>query len=94
MSDNVVRLKRKVRPLRKTYDPAQPFVVERHDEEDGAISYEIWDNRQDTYRRLCSVYEPDCDDDEDLDPQDRGRAKSDADLIARALNFMNGYKPC
>lgn len=93
MADNVVRIKRKVRPLKKTYDPAMPFVVERHDQEDGSIHYEIWDHRQDSYRRLCTVAEDYNDDSEDGSP-DRGQSKTDADLIARALNFMNGYKPC
>lgn len=93
MTDNVVRLKRKVRPLRKTYSPSAPFVVERQDQEDGSIQYEIWDERPDSYRRLCTVSEDYCDDSEDGDP-DRGQAMKDANLIARALNFMNGYKPC
>lgn len=90
---NVVRIKRKPRPLRKTYSEAQPFVVERHDQEDGSIHYEIWDHRPDSYRRLCTVCEDYVDDDVDPDT-DRGQSKTDADLIARALNFMNGYKPC
>lgn len=89
----VVHIKRKPRPLRKTYSPAQPFVVERHDQEDGAIHYEIWDHRPDTYRRLCTIEEPDGEDDSEDGRPDRGRAKTDADLIARALNFMNGYRP-
>lgn len=93
MADNVVRMKRKPRPLKKTYSPARPFVVERHDQEDGSIQYEIWDERPDTYRRLCVVAEDYNDDSEDGDP-DRGQSMKDADLIARALNFMNGYKPC
>lgn len=93
MTDNVVRLKRKPRPLKKTYDPAQPFVVERHDQEDGSIHYEIWDERQDSYRRLCTVCEDYNDDSEDGSPE-RGQSMKDANLIARALNFMHGYKPC
>lgn len=90
-SDNVVRLPRKPRPLRKTYDPARPFVVERHDEDDGAINYEIWDHRPDTYRRLCTVTEDPVEDEEPC--EDRGRAMRDADLIVRALNFLHGYRP-
>ena len=90
---SVVRIKRKVRPLQKTYDPAAPFVVERHDQEDGAIHYEIWDERQDSYRRLCTVMEDYNDDSEDGSPE-RGQSLKDANLIARALNFMHGYKPC
>lgn len=90
---NVIRIKRKPRPLQKTYDPAKPFVVNRQDQEDGSIQYEIWDERQDSYRRLCVAAEDYNDDSEDGDP-DRGQAMKDADLIARALNFMHGYKPC
>lgn len=75
-----------VRPLTKTYLPSRPYVVERHDWEDGSISYEIWDTRPDTYRRLCSVYEDDSADDEE--PAARGQAKRDADMITRALNAL------
>ena len=73
------------RPLRKTYSKSHPYVVERHDWDDGSISYEIWDHRPETYRRLCSV-------DED-EGGDRGKAKQDAELIVRALNLMNGGLP-
>jgi hypothetical protein len=81
-------------PLRKTYSKSHPYVVERHDWEDGSISYEIWDHRPESYRRLCSIRERD--DSETY--SDEGRrpqhcAKSDAELIARALNLMNGGLP-
>lgn len=82
-----------VRPLQKTYSPSRPYVVERHDNEDGSISYEIWDERPDTYRRVCAIHEGFCDDDDDIEPTDRGQAKRDANLIARALNLMEGSKP-
>lgn len=86
---NVVRIPRKVRPLRKTYSPSAPFVVNRQDQEDGSIQYEIWDERPDSYRRLCTVAEDYNDDSaEDGDP-DRGQSMKDADLIARALNFYH-----
>lgn len=71
------------RPLRKTYSPTHPYVVERQDQEGGAIDYEIWDHRPDSYRRLCIVQEEDV----------GGRAKDDAEMIARALNLMNGGLP-
>lgn len=78
-------------PLRKTYDPANPFVVERHDQEDGSIVYEIWDHRPDSYRRLCVCAEDYCD--EDVDPDtDRGQAKTDADMIVTALNMVFGKR--
>lgn len=81
-----------VRPLRKTYSETHPYVVERQDQEDGSIHYEIWDHRPDSYRRLCTVCEDYNDDSEDGSP-DRGQSKQDADLIARALNLMNGGLP-
>lgn len=79
------------RPLRKTYSPTHPYTVERHDQEDGSIQYEIWDNRPDSYRRLCVVAEDYCED--DVPSRNRGQAKTDADLIVRALNLMNGGLP-
>lgn len=80
------------RPLRKTYSKSHPYVVEHHDQEDGAIHYEIWDERPDTYRRLCTICEDYNDDSEDGSP-DRGRAKRDAEMIVRALNLMIGGLP-
>ena len=79
------------RPLSKTYDPAYPFVVERQDQEDGSIVYEIWDHRPDTYRRVCICAEDYCDEDVDLGT-DRGQSKTDADMIATALNMMFGKR--
>jgi len=73
--------------LRKTYSETHPYVIVRDDsdDDDGIIGYEIWDERPETYHRLCTVYE---------DPgEDRGEAKSDAELIVRALNLMNGGLP-
>lgn len=80
------------RPLTKTYSKSHPYAVERHDEEDGAIHYEIWDHRPDSYRRLCTVCE-DYNDDAEAGHGDRGQSKKDADLIVRALNLMNGGLP-
>lgn len=82
------------RPLTKTYSPTHPYVVERHDQEDGSITYEIWDHRPDSYRRLCSINEHNDSlefSDEDKRPQHS--ARSDAALIVRALNLMNGGLP-
>lgn len=76
------------RPLRKTYSPNHPYVVERHDQEDGSITYEVWDLRPDSYRRLCSLnelYESLTFNDDKTRP--KHNAKSDAELIARALNL-------
>ena len=88
----IVKLKRKPRPLRKTYDPAAPYVVERQDEEDGSITYEVWDQRPDSHRRLCLMNDS-CDGDTE-DELDRGpsTAKADADLIVAALNFRHQYR--
>lgn len=81
-------------PLRKTYSKSHPYVVERHDQEDGAIHYEIWDHRPDSYRRLCTICEPDVEDvDLDDDEIRRGQAKRDAEMIVRALNLNNGGLP-
>jgi hypothetical protein len=79
------------RPLSRSYDPKNPFVVERHDQEDGSIHYEIWDERPDTYRRLCTVTEDYNDDSEDGSP-DRGQSKKDADMIVTALNMVFGSR--
>lgn len=80
--------------LTRSYDPMNPFVVERHDQEDGSIVYEIWDYRPDSYRRLCICAEDYCDDDAELEPDhDRGQAKTDADMIVTALNLRFGDRP-
>ena len=79
------------RPLRETYSTTHPYIVERQDQEDGSITYEIWDTRPNSYRKLCSVEERLYYDDEDCGPTIS--AKSDAEMIARALNLMNGGLP-
>lgn len=79
---NVVRMKRKARPLRATYEPNAPYVVEREDEEDGSIRYHVFDYRPETYRFICST-----NDDGGTDPN----AKRDAELIARGLNLLVQY---
>lgn len=79
MIGNVVKLKRKPRPLRKTYSPSAPYVVHRLDQDDGSIRFEIYDERPDSYRFICAT-----DDDLGSDPY----AKYDAEQIAFALNFM------
>ena len=55
---NVVKIKRKVRPLTKTYQPDAPYAVTREDQDDGSIRYVIFDERPDTYRFVCAT----CDD--------------------------------
>lgn len=80
------------RPLSKTYDPANPYVVERHDQEDGSITYEIWDVRPATYRRLCSINEWNDGGAEDDAEHELSTAKADADMIATALNRLYGTR--
>lgn len=67
-----------IRPLRATYNPDAPYVVERHEDEEGGIQYEIIDKRPDTYRRLCTI--------SDEFSVTRAQAKRDADMIVCALN--------
>jgi len=80
------------RPLQKTYDPINPFVVERHDQEDGSITYEVWDSRPATYRRLCSINEWNDGGDEDDEERELSTAKADADMISTALNMVFGSR--
>lgn len=51
------------------------YHVERHDQEDGSISYEVWDYNSATYRRLFTVND-----------SDNKYAFGDANLIAKVLN--------
>lgn len=76
----IVKLPRKVRPLQKTYQPNAPYVVQRHDDDDGSITYEVWDERPDSYRRLCSINE--------WNDSTRATAKTDAEMIVRGLNML------
>lgn len=79
MAGNVVKLRRKPRPLRKSYSPQEPYVVERQDQDDGSITYEVMDERPGSYRIVCFVSD---------DMGGNAYAKHDADQIARALNMM------
>lgn len=79
---NVVRLKRKPRPLQKTYSPTAPYVVERRDQDDGSITFEVYDERPDSYRFVCAVSD-DC--------GANAYAKFDAEQIARGLNMLVQY---
>jgi len=78
----VVRMKPKVRPLRATYDPTSPYVVEREDQDNGTITYKVQDTRPDSFRCVCSTsdYEG-----------DNPYAKHDAEQVARALNLLVQY---
>lgn len=51
------------------------YSLERHDNDDGSITWEIWDTEPNFYRRICSIND------------DTNRhAMADARLIAKALN--------
>ena len=54
-----------------------PIGLERHDTDEGAITYEIWDFNADTYHRICTISD-----------EDNRFAKHDAELIVRALNGL------
>lgn len=82
MSGKVVQLKRKPRPLRKTYSPTTPYVVLREDQDDGSITYEVFDERPDSYRFVCGISD---------DLGENGYAKHDAEQIARGLNLLVQY---
>lgn len=77
---NIVRMRRKPRPLKATYQPNAPYVVEREDEDDGSIRYVVMDHRPESYRFVCDT-------NDGLDPN----AKRDAELIARGLNLLVQY---
>lgn len=75
---NVVKLPRKPRPLKATYDPSAPYVIERQDAEHGDINYEVVDERPESYRVVCQTL-------------DGPYGKHDAEQIVRALNLMVQY---
>lgn len=82
-----------ITPLKKTYSATHPYVVERHDQEDGSITYEIWDRRRDTYRRLCSINDyRDSDRWSSEERRPANCARNDAEMIVRALNLNCGGK--
>lgn len=76
---NVTKLKRKPRPLQKTYSPDAPYRVHREDQEDGEITYEVQDERPNSYRVVCRTSD---------DFGGNAYAKHDAEQIARGLNFL------
>lgn len=89
-----VNFRRRVRPLKKSYDPERPFVYVRNDEEDGSCSYDIWDTRPESAHMLCTVFEPFVedtryDDLDDIKNDGRGRALMDAIRIVNSLNLAH-----
>lgn len=79
---NIVQLKRRPRPLRKTYSLTEPYEVEREDLDDGTIRYTVWDYRPESYRFVCGL-----DDDCGHDPYAMFNAKQ----IVRGLNLLVQY---
>jgi hypothetical protein len=79
---DVFVMKRKPRPLRATYQPDAPYAVARQDQEDGSISYEIYDERPDSYRFVGATSD---------DIGGNAYAKHDAEQIARGLNLLVQY---
>lgn len=75
---NIVKLRKKVRPLTKSYSPTEPYVVRREDQDDGSISYEIYDERPESYRFVGSTY----------DFGGGPYTKHDAEQIVRGLNLL------
>jgi hypothetical protein len=53
-----------------------PWTIERHDQDDGSITYEIWDYNPKDYERICTIN----------DRYDNARAKKHADRIASLHN--------
>lgn len=79
---DVIKLKRKIRPLRKTYQPKAPYEVEREDHDDGTIEYHVTDMRPDTYRTVVTTRDYD---------GDNPYSKHDAEQIVRGLNMLVQY---
>lgn len=69
------------------------YAVERRDQDDGSITYEVWDFRQESYRRLCSINERYDGGAEDKSGRALSTAKADAELICHALNALEGSPP-
>jgi hypothetical protein len=78
----IIKLKRKPRPLRATYQPNAPYEVEREDQDDGTIIFWVTDMRPDSYRTVCHTH-----DDQGRNPY----AKHDAEQIVRGLNLLVQY---
>ena len=79
---NVIKIKRKPRPLRATYQPNAPYTVERVDWDDGSITFEVHDARPESYRLVCTASD---------DMGGNPYAKHDAEQIARGLNLLVQY---
>jgi hypothetical protein len=79
---NIIKLRRKPRPLKATYQPLAPYEVEREDTS-SSIDYHVVDMRPESYRTVVSFY----DWEEQTDPW----AKHDAEAVAWGLNLLVQY---
>lgn len=61
------------------------FDVNRRDEEDGSITYEVWDTNAKTFSRIMSSNDRDDYDDDEIEPW---AAMKTANIVARALNNL------
>lgn len=82
MSAEIIGIKRKPRPLRKTFQPKAPYVVEREDT-DRSIQYHVTDERPNSYRTVCTFN----DWEEDPNPW----AKWNAEQVCQGLNMLVAY---
>lgn len=53
----------------------RPWIIERHDQDDGSINYEIWAQQAPVYHRVVT-----------MNDWDNEAARSDSALIAKAVN--------
>lgn len=78
----IIKLRRKPRPLRAKYQPLAPYEVEREDTSN-SIDYHVVDMRPESYRTVTTFH----DWEEQVDPW----AKHDATAVARGLNLLVQY---
>lgn len=78
----IIHLKRKARPLTKTYRPEAPYEVEREDDDDGTIRFVVSDTRPNSFREVCEISDY---------SGANSNAKHDAEQIARGLNMLVQY---
>lgn len=78
----IIKMRRKPRPLRKTYDPRAPYTVIREDQDDGSITFHVADERPDSFRDVCSINDY---------IGGHPYAKTDAEQIAKGLNMLVQY---
>jgi hypothetical protein len=78
VSDREVRAKGAGKQVGPRFTPG-PWTVERHDDDDGSINYEIWNHSPEHYTRVVTVN----------DLNDDGNAKHNARLMSAAPDLFN-----